>query len=92
MEVKDVKDPNQIVHDKGIVDKLEQEPLQPSQRLVDSIAARYKFATPKQVAGLARRYGTVFLPGCPSSIYLLDRELEDVTRVFRPLFIPGRRR
>ena len=91
-ELKVTKDPNPAVNIKRIVGNLEQEPMQPSQGLVDSIAARYKFATPKQVAGLARRYGTVFLPGRHSSIFLLDRELEDVTRVSRSLFIPGRRR
>lgn len=90
-DMRKLKDSNPT-NTKGIVNNLEQEPMQPSQRLFDSIAARYRFATPKQVAGLARRYGTVFLPDCPSSIFLVDHELEDVTRVFRPLFIPGRRR
>ena len=72
-----------------------QVPMPASQRLLDSIAARYKFASPKQVSGLARRYGTMIVAGKDSpmkSIAPQEREIDDATRAFQALFISRGRR
>lgn len=72
-----------------------QVPMSASQRLLDSIAARYKFASPKQVSGLARRYGTIIVATKDSptkSITPQEREIDDATRAFQALFISRGRR
>ncbi|KAF8458928.1 hypothetical protein BGX38DRAFT_1150648 [Terfezia claveryi] len=72
-----------------------QVPMPASQRLLDSIAARYKFASPKQVSGLARRYGTMIVASKDSptkSIAPQEREIDDATRAFQALFISRGRR
>jgi len=70
-------------------------PMPASQRLLDSIAARYKFASPKQVNGLARRYGTMIVASKDSptkAIAPQEREIVDATRAFQALFISRGRR
>ena len=100
VDTKEVKQDEPAVKTEGGAITLEsdvavQVPMPASQRLLDSIATRYKFASPKQVSGLARRYGTMIVASKDSptkSISPQEREIDDATRAFKALFISRGRR